>query len=265
MNTYGFSKQGSSHKTNQDYFLLNPDYAIISDGCSAFPHTDYGARILSHILDLNIEQYDLNLPLDRKNIFSNTVYKATSSGIIKDINNLHATLGLVKKIDNRNLMLLQGDGSVFYKKNDEFVIHSVDSTQTVNGQIYSMPYYPLYDITGGEGYLDVAPFKQITTTVFIKSDDGTYQINSHKTQFSSEELLVISEHDCDFYGVTTDGFETFVDESSKQLLNLERMVFDLFININPVGEFVKRAYTHQMKANPLLHHYDDFTVVYIIN
>ena len=49
---------GDSHKVNQDYCLSGSKsglhYAIVSDGCSSSPDTDFGSRILAKAAENNI-------------------------------------------------------------------------------------------------------------------------------------------------------------------------------------------------------------------
>ena len=52
---------GDGHKVNQDYCLSGSrkdiHYAIVSDGCSSSPDTDFGSRILAKAAENNIESF----------------------------------------------------------------------------------------------------------------------------------------------------------------------------------------------------------------
>jgi hypothetical protein len=108
--------------------------------------------------------------------------------------------------------------------------------------------------------LKLAPTKKITKYVFNNSEKESTVVKSDFL-IPSDKIFTLDEFDCDFIGITTDGFETF-SEKGVDLKPLEEMIYKYILNTNFLGEFVHRAYKYQLKTNPLISHYDDFTIVY---
>lgn len=253
MKSYGFEKIGSSHVRCQDYTLTDADsgIAIFSDGCSQFPHTDVGSRLLSHAA---LNAY--NQQLDGVGIYQNAVYDALQASFI-DSNNLHATLGVIIQKENVSHMYLHGDGYLF---------GVVEKNGVTNGVLYqiccdhdgnSAPYYPLYDLRfkAKESYLAQYPFK--TVNKYFISETGEISL-SMTHEIPSDELFHVKLTDFSIVGGFSDGLGTFTQKSDTE-------VFAEFCKGNLNGDFISRIYTNYLVKKLQLSHYDDFSVAYINN
>jgi hypothetical protein len=114
MFTDSFFQQGGTHAVCQDYSAHGDDYAIISDGCSSAPDSDFGARLIIKAAERELSIYRSGFTdTFVKGVIFEASAKALQIGNL-NANCLTATLGLVvaDKDKKQSRALLVGDGVI---------------------------------------------------------------------------------------------------------------------------------------------------------
>lgn len=256
MKFYGFEKIGSSHVRCQDYTLTDAasEIAIFSDGCSQFPHTDVGARLLAHATLSNFKA-DNGLGFDR--LYNRAVFDACQAYVL-DPSNMHATLGVIIQQENVSHLYLQGDGYLFGIVEENGVTNGVLYHVSCDHDGNSAPFYPIYNLKGNFSkipYLAQYPFK--TVNKYFISETGESSL-SMTHEIPSDELFHVKLTDFSIVGGFSDGLGTFTEKSDVQ-------VFAEFCKGNLNGDFISRIYNNYLVKKLQLSHYDDFSVAYINN
>lgn len=133
LNSDSYFSIGNSHKINQDYCLHGKgnkyltDFAIVADGCSGSPKTDFGSRIICQSVIGSIYYALHNPDFFQKDILNS----ATRSRDYLDLpyNSLDSTLFVLSMDeddldDNKNRkyrIFGYGDGSIIKIKNDNII------------------------------------------------------------------------------------------------------------------------------------------------
>jgi hypothetical protein len=141
---------GSTHNECQDYAcsgnVEGKPFAIVADGCSSAPYSDWGARLLAQALSMQIYN-KCTLGENFRTATSNAQFQASGLGLPGSA--LRATLGCVTVNGGTIQTTLFGDGYIFARKRDGGWIHrKVEFTS-------GAPYYPAYEVEKGarEAYL----------------------------------------------------------------------------------------------------------------
>jgi len=279
MNVDAFFTKGTTHTVCQDYartgWKEDHPYAIISDGCSAAPDSDFGARLLTQAA----ESY----------IFRDTEMgdQAFGHAIIAKADTFASALSLNPTALNATLLIVQsrgpgsvsariiGDGVMAWKAKDDgrIVIHNV---------IYpsGAPYYLQYERNPEDknqyleqfgGRCDVdrwdAGWEKVT-------DWHHYEYKSFSTLYIPSISWTLSFKEVHWMALFSDGVTQFMrPEKSTTTKRLEHVpveeVVAEFTNFKPQdnpnysGGFVQRRARRVFKDHPEWQNTDDFSMAVI--
>ncbi|HVI40673.1 MAG TPA: protein phosphatase 2C domain-containing protein [Anaerovoracaceae bacterium] len=171
---------GKTHHVCQDYaahgsFLKEP-FAIVSDGCSSSPDTDFGSRFLTKVcLDYFSSLHKVVEVNNLKQIISEADYYSRNLGLPAEA--LDATLLFAKVKDQNYQIVCAGDGVIAKLKRDG----AIEITQIEYDS--GAPYYLNYQLLEkrNEGYKEkfgllrriktYSIVKGIPTSIITKEDD----------------------------------------------------------------------------------------------
>lgn len=237
MNSDCYFAMGKSHIVCQDYAFAGVNangnqVAVVSDGCSSSPDTDFGARYLvrsSVICGANLKDiYDLEMYSNL--ILRNSIWYASQFGVGLQLSpsNLDATLLYVEADDEEVKVVVSGDGVVFAKNK----LHGTLEIWVISYPS-GAPLYPNYllDNERMERYkIEYGMRKSVT-----KRTLGEPRLWSES--LTEDEgpcfFLMLPRPDYEFVGVSSDGVHTFdlpLDDVMEQLTKFK----------NHTGVFVKR-------------------------
>ena len=248
MNSDFYFAMGKSHMVCQDYAYAGVNskgnqVAVVSDGCSASPDTDFGSRYLvrsavicgSGIVDLRAPKDAFLFDQDNANKFiSNTIGFASQSGVAFHLSPYHldATLFYLEVKENFVCIASAGDGVIFAKTVDgELKIWDIEYPS-------GCPFYPSYLLNEkrlGE-YSDGCGMEKVLTFSTI-GDDEKKQINKTTTPFFT---LNLPKEKYEFVGIASDGILTFD-------MPFEQAIMQLTAFKNYTGSFVKRRVRRFLK------------------
>jgi hypothetical protein len=256
-----FIEIGSQHKVCEDYILKldTPQAVIICDGCSSSKNTDMGARILSHVTKMKMQN---NIALLKDLLSSSRSSAAVQQyglSIIFDADGISTRLGLdetaldstliiaVKNPDRNSInVFFYGDGYLILKyKNDDIEVTKIDYDN-------NMPFYLSYSLN------------QDRLSQYVKSEMQKTISRMGMNQFKIKtpaEFRFIKEIPLDNIKavmVSSDGMSSFIKKSDEVIINI-----NLFLDY-PVknGEFLKRTMNYhltQLKKEDV-NHYDDLSI-----
>lgn len=207
---------GSTHEECQDYAIHgqkeNREYAIVSDGCTSAPFSDWGARLLPQCLVSQLYQGD-RLLQEYKTAAALAESHRRALGLHQDA--LKATmLSVTQAVSSEGDSLMRaavyGDGFILARKRDK-------SWQVYQHEFNSnAPYYLAYDLNNGERALYNTTFKgsHLSVKKFSLQPPPIIQ-----EQF--EEITAIEKHnpltiydfsvvEYDIVAVASDGLGQFV-------------------------------------------------------
>ena len=233
INTDSFLTKGTSHPICQDYCLAgiqsynkdgkNTDlpYAIISDGCSSSPETDFGSRILSTVARRIIPNITEPNYLSMAGLGG--IIISRSEEIIRNLGNsqsLDATLYLMMIKNDLVHIYRWGDGYVIIKKKSgEIRIHEIEYPS-------GFPYYLNY--TFNQERLNIFGQKckdfPIVLNSYTSESGNMADVIKHsytrEFQCDIDRLLVdLSSNDIQSILVCSDGLGAFVKKEPEK--NLE--------------------------------------------
>lgn len=230
---------GKTHHVCQDYATHNLDNAIISDGCSSSPDTDWGSRLitLACLEQLKSKSSD--------NLIENFIYPAYQNVLALNlpINCLDATLLFVRLNDNKYHFRSFGDG-IFAKVRKDGAIE-ISEIEYLSGA----PFYLSYQLSEERrkqylnkfGYYKI--IKQYTiqngeVKSFLVTESDDPSIIGFTENGSSENYLCLA--------VISDGAlsfqQTIATETSKSIVpvKVEILLTELLGFKNYFGSFVQR-------------------------
>lgn len=260
MNTDNIFLIGNEHKVCQDYALSgiinDTAYAIVSDGCSASPDVDFGARILSHAAKRKII-FRVNYPIFE----TNDIGKASisdASQIYGLFHNLHlqaldATLLIATVKDNILNAYLYGDGVIVHRSSDDVYITHIHLTS-------GAPDYLSYHLSKSRmaNYLDMKDnVKEVYTNDSIEP--------SLYTPFTPFVIVDRPVKSGDTISVISDGINSF-RTSDNTPIDWMNIIDDFTKYKNFEGEFVTRrmsAFKRKCLTNSISY-YDDISVASIV-
>jgi hypothetical protein len=240
MNADSFYTIGSTHAVCQDYALSvvteNSAFAIVSDGCSSAPDTDWGARLLAKSAEI---------ALRRGGGVVQEAFKAADLlryGLELDSNSLLATLGWILLKDTSFESCLFGDGNFVARSRKTGKLRVVTVEFTSGG-----PYYLKYAFTAGdrEDYLKKLGWgKYVITTI----EDGVVQ---QTQELSVEEgcggwVCRFPREDYDLVAVITDGLSHFTQKVqtptsiTKNSVKIDSVLQEVMAFKGYAGSFVRR-------------------------
>lgn len=264
MNTNSHYIIGKNHSDCQDYALdgmrqiISSDlyYAIVCDGCSSSPRSDFGSRILAQTCFFNIHKFG------SEEFWQSSIHDANSIvkylGLPKEC--LDATVNIAAVLNNKLTIQCWGDGaiSILFKEGtrEDYIIR-----------------YP----SGAPNYLnyqaDPERFCQFKETF------GTKKVVTHfSNSVESEDISFIAPYyfslqvpidNIASVFVMTDGVESFKKtESTDTYISSNpldvRQVIDELTSVKAYnGNFMLRRMRGMKKKNPAWFHEDDLAVAAI--
>jgi len=237
MNADHYFAMGKSHIVCQDYAYSGKNsagnhVAVVSDGCSASPDTDFGARFLVRSAVIAGTQTKHDIPNYEEALIRSTIWCASAfhTGLRLHAHCLDATLLYLEVIGDEVIVVTAGDGVIFaINQNDKLEYWNIEYPS-------GAPFYPSYllDEIRHDRYVeehgDTSLIRQ-----FLEGLPGcTFE---HKGMF---HLSSYNKKDYKFIGVASDGVLTCgmsTEETLKQLTAFKGMK----------GDFVKRRMKRFLK------------------
>lgn len=260
---------GSTHKVCQDYAVKNPNFVMLSDGCSSAPDTDFGSRLL-------VKSAEQLAPTHPE--FLNKIARRTQNvcqTLEMDEDSLCATL-LVAQITNDDFhTLCVGDGMVVG-------VHNDNSMYVIEYEFESgAPYYLRYEL---DPSIRAEYFKKFAVDGTIEGVRRTYtiapdgkvddftevQLNFNENQICFEERFPLA--DWKTVAVMSDGIQSFVRQKitatskTTESVHSSEIIKDVMSFKGYVGEFVHRRCSKAFKNFKELgiQNCDDFSIGVIV-
>lgn len=268
---------GASHVFCQDYAIhgtveANGDiyhYAIVSDGCSNSPNSDFGARLVSWFVPLAIKK--------SADVKGGILISKFEEALINEILNVKILAGAPAALDATMLVLIhdvkkdelttycRGDGKVVYNYrnplNSEPSIYLTNITFQNNA-----PFYLSYVALGREEGYEKDFGKEYGSTI------GHYITPTQVIPIESTwdwnvkryiNIIPNASRDLLFAAVMSDGVNTYQNKKNLDLTMAQHVLYNELINYkNFKGEFVKRrmmAFKRQCEKEGWVHQ-DDVSV-----
>lgn len=224
---------GKTHQVCQDYALHGTQpipFIIVCDGCSAAPHSDIGARIVTMTAQYVLQQPTQTLPPDYHD-FGNEVIQAARNVIDKmqlSDEVLDTTLMVGMLIENRVKVYVYGDGCVL-SKNATGCVQISDINFNHNAPFY-LNYWQ--DLERWQEYAKCG-----ATPLSIFHSDQANQVN---LPFDEPLIFDFDLNTTPCVALASDGLTQFIDlndQSRVPPLNVAEILLDFK---NSQGEFVQR-------------------------
>jgi hypothetical protein len=264
MNTDSIFQIGKDHVVCQDYAMAditaNVAYAIVSDGCSASPNVDVGARVLAMSAKSILLQRALNNDFTT-NFGSSCIFHSNRIfELFPTLNHtaLDATLLMASVINKELKCIIHGDG-VYIRRGKE-------KTEVVHVELTSgAPDYLSYHLNKGrmEAYLNLTDnVKKVNITTI--HTDGSVVVDAIEYEPFVPVFFEYTVDEGDIIAVISDGINSFQNENG----NISYLdLVDEFIGFkNTVGEFEKRrinAFKRKCSKENITHS-DDISIATII-
>jgi hypothetical protein len=265
-----FVAVGTSHHICQDYVYAGEvngkPLAIVSDGCSSAPHSDWGSRFLTTFLRKEIYQ---NPSQSLESIYRLVAKLSANQLLALDLPKeaLRATLLSVSLEDNNFVAGIWGDGFIFARRRKDGVLVLIKREFTSGA-----PYYLQYDLENMQAFYKTEFPGKYTRTCITYENDTIMDHIVHEIDVGMQccfEQFSLQEYD--FVGVMTDGINSFkkslVDTTSISQYDVKwdelAPVFLAFKSF--AGEFVHRRMQRVLKDSikQNITHYDDLGVAAI--
>lgn len=251
---------GAGHDVCQDYALhgtypmdngVNGAYAILSDGCSGSPHTDFGSRFLCKAAESLVAT---GTKWDRAIYSANTM--RNSCGLGEE--SLDATLLTAITNSFGCYVEVHGDGVVAVR-------NRITKEMAVTRVSYpsGYPAYLSYNLSPRrkEAYTKSSGEVAQYTDTYL---NGNITLAHNDANPWNEVMLTYSRLDFDLVMLFSDGVESFTKRDS-QLDVVDVTFHDVIASMSDIkstaGSFItRRARSFLSKENKKLHHHDDFSV-----
>lgn len=260
MHTDAFFRMGKTHAVCQDYAVagesLSGDlsYAIVADGCSSSPRTDFGARFLATAAEVSI------LKLDRK---------PSGYEVIANANSARQVLGLPEQCLDATLMVaimcgycldlcVWGDGDIV-------IIREDGSYEWISLEYASgAPRYLSYTLNATRQ----ADYKRKygstrTETVRTGLDDKSFAFTTEKPMCET----TYPTHTIKGVLLFSDGLQTFKHKGSNKPVPVKDVLAQVLAFKNLNGAFLQRRlgkFINKFCVKEGWHHDDDFSVAAIM-
>lgn len=258
MGSDSFFEIGYSHDVCQDYVLSGENYLILSDGCTSAPHTDIGARIITHMTKKYIKYKDFPL----KEIMND------SKSLLNDyfslpLDILSATLLVAKKTNDSFNVFLMGDGVIVAKRKDSKILVELYESP------FSAPYYPKYTVDHITHDMYMDKFGSIRKkTSWLLSNDNMDLLSEEIQNCTEPAISMFPQNEYEFVALFSDGLlsflETIITNTSKSttIVHWKEILIELLAFKSYTGEFVKRRFKRALKEfeSKNWHHFDDLSM-----
>lgn len=273
MNSDCFFKIGHMHDTCEDFALagINDEraFAIMSDGCSGSPRTDFGARFLSLAMEqlLNggkITEYEIG----QLHIVGLSMARMMSTTAGLNDFCLDATLGYVFTDEHFFRTFLCGDGAIAaLKKNGE-------KWATVIEYPSGAPPYLSYSLNEERTRNYLKSTNECPFTIYTYKWDSLQNVskNVRDERGMNSHAFIFPREEYDLVMVMSDGVSSFqrpvISETARhfELVN-PVVIMDELLNVKSYqGDFIKRRYKRILKnlcAKDGWKHLDDISVAAI--
>lgn len=236
MSADSFFFKGYSHDVCQDYSMAQDNLIIVSDGCSASPDTDFGARLLSKIAANILNSTGVNLKTTTFTDMVVTKIKETSSFLNLHDNIFDATL----LFSTPEVQYCYGDGVIAYVTDSEIIIYDICYPS-------GAPLYLNYstNIERKESFINEFGVKRDVLISVLDKQTGNLK---QETEVSDNNVspYIISGIHANVIVLMSDGINTF-----DQIIHNETSRFQVSLDTNVIihkllsfkslhGQFVKR-------------------------
>jgi len=256
MNADSYFTIGSIHQVCEDYSLSggkgDKSFAVMSDGCSGSPRTDFGARFLSLAMEQILGQgprKNLNLLHNDGLALAERMVRNMMDCSQLDFYCLDATLGYVLSEEDSFRTFLSGDGVIAARKK--------------NGDKWcAVIEYP----SGAPPYMSYSLDKE-RTAFYMKTTNGcpftidiheqTASLDYKKTTLEDEgmhsHVFMFPKDEYDLVMVMSDGATSFQkpvsSETSRNFVEVSPVeIVDKLLNVKAAkGEFIKRRCKRMLK------------------
>jgi hypothetical protein len=268
MNADTFFAGGTGHKVCQDYARCGklPDgraYAIVSDGCSSSPDTDFGARVLVLAAEHALDPVRSG-PVDPLNIIENADTVIRPNMILSAVPRtcLDATLLMAREALDVVDVWVAGDGAVVARRRDgKFTLTDFDCA--------GAPAYLSYLLDDERREAWKTQFGKRTMKKILQEAEN-YQIHQQFEDRPFNDPAVykfcLSQEEYDLVMLLTDGIHSFRHRDTLEPIPAITVVEHLMNFKSMNGEFVtRRVRKFLTKECPELGwtHYDDLGVAAI--
>lgn len=256
MNADAYFTIGKTHTVCQDYAIgiASPCMAVLSDGCSSSPHTDYGARLLSRLAAM----YGVQEAAPRAAPIVEALALPPSC--------LNATLMLAKWDDTMKSVRVEvaGDGVVLARRRDG------GSPTIITSDFPSgAPRYPSYDLDPAMRAQYVQEFGGVQHVTTSTGDGPFTQVRTPEDAPHESLRFEFLSSIFDLVLVLSDGALSFHrpvgDRGGMEPVPLAEIVVEMLAVKNYGGEFITRRAKRFLKDAYARgwHHDDDFSVAAI--
>lgn len=248
---------GKTHAVCQDYARVSPDgnRVMVADGCSSSPNTDFGARLLCHMVE--------NPPQGVSLLFFQALYIAQQLGLASRA--LDSTLLWVERTEQGFTVQVCGDGVVVGRRLDG-ALETWDIQCPNNAPCY-LSY--LDDPLRLEAYLNLT--EGVRNIRHTGKDIVEWQEKAfHGFQHYHPFLLALPSDQYDLVMILTDGVHSFQRREGTSFLSLpfeEVLTHLLDFKVMTPG-FLQRRFNKFLRSwcpNQGWHHNDDLAagVIYL--
>ncbi len=258
---------GKTHDVCEDYAVAGQTseglaYAIVSDGCSSSPRTDFGARFLATAAEVQTRTHHL-MPLGDE-VIHNADEARKVLGLPQTC--LDATLLVATWGDDELNVRMWGDGEVVILCDGGFSWHSVE-------YVAGAPRYLTYNLNAArrEVYEAESDNGRRTETIRTVWEAGQHGMDTVLIESTNQASLQLRVDTINVRGVLllSDGLQTFQDTTNGS--NRPVPVFEVLEQVlaikNTNGEFLKRRcnkFLGKFCRDNGWHHDDDFSVAGIM-
>lgn len=232
---------GTSHKVCEDYALsYNLDgfsYAIVCDGCSSSPETDFGARLLAKAAEYHIkriEEPDYGL------------YVIEEARLNRNAIGLHdlaldATLLVAASFPDKTIIKVFGDGVVLVDGCNETEVFGSSGILRCFEYQSNAPYYLNYkmDKVRSGIYVDNTPKHDKIITYY----DYPKMLSNYTEEFDAtadHTYIYNRSNRPQLFLLMSDGICSFIDKESKGSVPLEDIIDELLNFKLFNGKFIER-------------------------
>ena len=262
MNADAYFAIGKTHEVCEDYALAGKDFAVLCDGCSGSPRTDFGARFLALATEHWL-QYEDKTAGEIRDLPNNALRIAHSMVKVASLPSecLDATLAYIYTDELYANVFFQGDGVVAARRRSGGV------------EIFCVDYF-----SGAPAYLNYTS-NEVRRKLYMEQDQGftttAYLPDKEPLIINGEGLIphnfIFDLEKYDLVAALSDGAMSFQRTVINDLgtskhfeeVSVEDIVNPLMAVKSPTGKFVSRRCKRFLKdcLKKGWHHNDDLSMI----
>lgn len=248
MHTDRWLARGRTHEVCQDYALASGSLAVLSDGCSSSPHTDWGARLLCRAA---VELGTGEGAAERAD--------AWRRGLGLPAASLDGTLLVARVVDDRVEVRAWGDGAVAARRRD-----TGRWEVTLVEYAHSAPAYPSYLVDAERMAVFLA--ETAAARSFTRRVDGEVTVEHREGFPVGGDVWSLPTPEYDVVALLSDGVASFRRREGRIVVDVPAVdaVGRLLDLRGTQGRFVARPvrwFLHRTCPAAGWHHDDDLAVV----